>query len=142
MGRRTNPAEIIWNCRATSDRLDNRKVELLRGTAHWPVFILACLCLFPVMLHAQAKDEQVVKTAFVFNLTKYVEWPASAAGNEFIIGFIGEGSMGPVLKQVLSGKAAGTRTVRVIVEPSKEELQRCNILYISFYIARVRFPTP
>ena len=73
-----------------------------------------------------------MKAAFVFNLTKYVEWPAGADGNEIVIGFIGEGSMGPVLKQVLSGKVAGTRTVRVIVEPSKEDLQHCNILYISY----------
>jgi hypothetical protein len=117
--------------RASSGRLNDRRVGLLRGAAYWPVFVLVCLCLFPLILVAQAKDEQAVKAAFVFNLTKYVEWPAGAAGNEIVIGFTGEGSMGVVLKQVLSGKTAGARTVRVIVEPAKEELPRCNILYIS-----------
>jgi hypothetical protein len=83
------------------------------------------------MSAGQAKDEQAVKAAFVFNLTKYVEWPAGIAHDEIVIGFTGEGSMGAMLKQVLSGKVAGGRTVRVSVEPSREELQHCNILYIS-----------
>ena len=132
MGRQTNLRGIIRHCRATSSRLDDRQVEPFRGASRWPVFILACLCFVPAISAAQAQNEQVVKIAFVFNLTKYVEWPASAASNEIVVGFVGEGSMGPALKKVLSGKAAGTRTVRVIVEPSKEELQRCNIVYMSY----------
>ena len=112
-------------------RLDSRRVERLQGFACRPVFTIACVCLFSILAVAQAKDEQTVKAAFVFNLTKYVEWPAGAAGNEIVIGFTGEGSMGQVLKQVLSGKVAGARTVRVIIEPAKEDLQHCNILYIA-----------
>lgn len=131
MGRQIDLGGIVRHCRATNSRLDEREVEPSRSAVRWPVFILACLCFFPAISAAQVQDEQVVKIAFVFNLTKYVEWPASAASNEIVVGFIGEGSMGPALKQVLSGKAAGTRIVRVIVEPSKGELQHCNIVYIS-----------
>ncbi len=112
-------------------RLDSRQVERHQVFACRPVLTIACVCLFSILSVAQAKDEQMVKAAFVFNLTKYVEWPAGAADNEIVIGFTGEGSMGQVLKQVLSGKVAGPRTVRVIIEPAKEDLQHCNILYIA-----------
>jgi hypothetical protein len=132
MDRQTYSDEVVRHGRATNDALDSRHVEAPRGSARWPVLILVCLCLFPVLLHAQAKDESAVKAAFVFNLTKYVEWPASASSQEIVIGFIGDGAMGPVLKQVLSGKAAGSRTVRVVVEPSKDELLHCNIVYVSY----------
>jgi hypothetical protein len=125
MGRRINHHAHFP---ATGGHLNQRRVEPLRGSAYWLVFVLVCLCLFPLTSVAQAKDEQAVRAAFVF-LTKYVEWPAGAADHEIVIGFTGEGSMGLVLTQVLTGKTAGTRTVRVIVEPAKEELPRCNILY-------------
>ena len=127
----TNPDKTIWNCGTTNLRLERRGDNALRGRATWRVLVLVCLCLFPVISTGQAKDEYAVKAAFVFNLTKYVEWPSSNS-KEIIVGFIGEGPMGTTLHQVLSGKATGSKTVRVIVEPSKEELQRCNILYVSY----------
>jgi hypothetical protein len=74
-------------------------------------------------------DENAVKAALVFNLTKYVEWPQS--NTEFVIGFIGEGSMGEVLKSMLEGKTSESRTIHVLLSPSDTELDRCNILFIA-----------
>jgi hypothetical protein len=132
MDRRTNTDQIIEAGNATGQCLSRRKFPSFRDAAPWLVFTLACLCFFPLLSAAQAKDEHMVKAAFVFNLTKYVEWHANAPRDAIVIGFIGEGSMGRVLEQVLSGKAAGTKTVRVIVEPSNQQLEQCNIIYISY----------
>ncbi len=128
MGRRTYPDEHVRRGRAANDALDSRQVEAPRGSARWPVLMLVCLCLFPVLARAQAKDESVVKAAFVFNLTKYVEWPAGVSGKEIVIGFVGEGSMGQVLKQVLSGQSRGKQNRaghRRAVEGGVAALQYC-----------------
>ena len=79
------------------------------------------------LLSAQMHDERLVRAAFVYNLTKYVSWPRS--GNELVIGVIGEGSMGSLLARRLSGKTTDTRTIRVILAPSRQELHRCDIFY-------------
>ncbi len=78
---------------------------------------------------AQPHDEHTVKAALVFNLTKYVEWPQG--NSEFVIGFIGEGSMGEVLKSMLDGKTSESRTIHVLLSPSDQDLARCNLLYIA-----------
>jgi hypothetical protein len=93
------------------------------------VFALGLMSLLAPCLSAQVQDERAVKAAYVFNLTKYVEWPHP--NPELTIGFVGEGPMGETLQKVLDGKTSEARPIRVILSPSDEQLQRCNILYIA-----------
>lgn len=90
---------------------------------------LSLVTLFAPPAVAQVRDERAVKAAFVFNLTKYVEWPQ--ASNELVIGFVGEGPMGEILKKMLDGKTSESRAIHVVLFPSDEELEHCSILYIA-----------
>lgn len=90
---------------------------------------LSLVSLFAPLLSAQLQDERTVKAAFVFNLTKYVEWPHPS--QELTIGFVGDGPMGETLQKVLDGKTSESRPIRVLLFPSDEQLQQCNILYIA-----------
>lgn len=98
-----------------------------------PLIRLACalglIFLFVLPAAAQLQDERSVKTAFVFNLTKYVEWPH--ATNELVIGFVGDAPMGEILKKMLDGKTSDSRPIRVLLFPSEEQLEHCNLLYIA-----------
>ncbi len=88
------------------------------------------------LLHAQ-QDERAVRAAFVFNLTKYVTWPQPR--QRLVIGVVGQGSMGPVLKQILEGKASDGRQITVLMNPSDLELRDCDVLYVAeSSAARVR----
>jgi hypothetical protein len=78
---------------------------------------------------AQVRDERAVKVAFVFNLTKYVEWPR--ATNELVIGFVGDATMGETLEKMLAGKTSESRTIHVLLFPSDEQLEQCNVVYIA-----------
>lgn len=94
------------------------------------------ICSFAVFLNfifgvasspcAQIQDE--VRAAFVFNLTKYIEWPRPDA--EFRVGYVGHGPMGSVLQETLTGKFAGSRPIRVLLDPSSDEIIRCKIIYV------------
>ncbi|MFZ3264262.1 MAG: YfiR family protein [Terriglobales bacterium] len=90
---------------------------------------LGLLLLMPRAGQSQPHDELAVKAALVFNLTKYVEWPQG--NNEVVIGFVGEGPMGEVLKKMLDGKTSESRPIHVLLSPSDQELERCYILYIA-----------
>jgi hypothetical protein len=79
---------------------------------------------------AQSQNEYAVRTAFVFNLTKYVEWPR--ASTSLTIGFIGDGPMGEALKSMLPGKTSESRPLQVLLLPSDEALDRCDLIYISY----------
>jgi hypothetical protein len=110
-------------------------VEFERSTAVKRPMMTRLACVLILLLltalagRAQLRDERAVKAAFVFNLTKYVEWPQ--ASNEMLIGFVGEGPTGDVLKNMLDGKTSESRPIRVLLSPSDQELERCNILYIA-----------
>lgn len=79
-------------------------------------------------LRAQ-EDERAVRAAFVFNLTKYVSWPGRH--DRLVLGVIGNGSMGPVLKQILDGKTSDGRPIDVVVHKSENELRDCDVLYVA-----------
>ena len=85
---------------------------------------------------AQMHKADAVKTAFVFNLTKYVEWRHSRP--ELIIGFAGGGPLGERLNSSLSGKISESRTISVVLDPSEEALGNCDILFLGAMPAKTR----
>jgi len=110
-----------------SSRFERGIVKRLPGLVGYAL-LLSFLLAAPAF--SQLQDESAVRAAFVFNLTKYVEWPHSSS--ELIIGFVGEGSMGEVLQKMLAGKTSESRSIRVLLSPSEEQLPQCNILYIAY----------
>ena len=102
-----------------------------RFSAHgrWILVFLALLVPITPAAEGQLHDERAVKAAFVFNLTKYVEWPQKT--DEIVIGFIGQDQTGEIFKKMLDGKTSDSRVIRVLLSPSDQDLARCSILYIA-----------
>jgi hypothetical protein len=96
--------------------------------SHWFCVLLAASLLGPFM-NSQELDERAIKVAYVFNLTKYVEWPR--AGNQLVIGFIGDGPMGEALEKMLAGKTSDSRLIRVVLSRSEEDLDQCDVVYVA-----------
>jgi hypothetical protein len=102
-------------------------------------FLLSLAALLPVLAaasRAQIHNPDAVKTAFVFNLTKYVEWRHSRP--ELIIGFAGGGPLGERLISSLSGKISESRTISVVLDPSEQALGNCDILFLGAMPAKTR----
>jgi hypothetical protein len=102
-------------------------------------FLLSLAVLLPALAAAspaQTHNADAVKTAFVFNLTKYVEWRHSRP--DLIIGFAGGGPLGERLSSSLSGKISESKTIRVVLDPSGEALGNCDILFLGAMPARTR----
>ncbi|KAA6459066.1 YfiR family protein [Acidobacteria bacterium AB60] len=96
-----------------------------RAVALWLAVLLP---LLPCRLPGQ-QDERAVRAAFVFNLTKYVSWPGEH--RRLVIGVVGDGEMGAVLKQVLDGKLSEGRRIAVVQHAVDAELNECDLLYVN-----------
>lgn len=79
----------------------------------------------------QASLENDVKAAFLYNFTKFVEWPAPAeAAEPFRVCTLADDAFIEALDRTIAGESVGPRRL-VQVEPrSIEQARRCAILYI------------
>jgi len=103
-----------------------------RGPGAWlRAAIVTAIAFVPalssVALRAQQRDERAVRAAYVFNLMKYVEWPA--ARGELRIAFLGNPADGALFESMLNGKSIESRSVRVMLRPEDEELEECSVVY-------------
>lgn len=90
---------------------------------------LGLVVLVPGICWPQSQDERAVRAAYVFNLTKFVEWPAEK--NELQIGFFGSRETGEYLQKMLDGRTSESRQIRMILFPSDDELRKCSMVYIA-----------
>ena len=77
----------------------------------------------------QSQDERAVRAAYVFNITKMVEWPA--AKDRLIIGFFGAQETGEILRKLLEGKTSQSKPIYFLPLPSDDELPRCALIYFA-----------
>ena len=100
------------------------------------IALAALLPLLAAAANAQVHNADAVKTAFVYNLTKYVEWRHPR--DELIIGFVGAGPMGERLQSSLSGRVSESKIIRIVLLPSEEVLGNCDILFLGAMPAKSR----
>lgn len=75
-----------------------------------------------------------VKAVFLFNFTKFVEWPPEAfadPASPLVIGVLGPDPFGPALDEAVAGEKADGRRVEVVRFKSLDELGPCHILFIA-----------
>lgn len=105
-----------------SKRLNIVLISLLAVTcAVWPVY------------GQQRVGEYQVKAAFLYNFAKFVEWPKSTASESskpLVLGILGEDPFGEDI-QTISGKRVKDKTFQVIRSERLQELDNCDILFIS-----------
>jgi len=75
-------------------------------------------------------NEYQIKAMFVFNFTKYVEWPEIKQNDVFIIGVVGESEIIEPLDRIATQKRVGDKRIVIkILSPEDEEY--CNIIIVS-----------
>ena len=100
------------------------------------LFVLAAGGLFCGMAAAQSDQpsEYAVKAAFLFNFTKFVEWPEKAFNGPqapIVIGIIGDDPFGDSLMRIVAGQKAQGRAILIAKYRRGDDLRRSQILFIS-----------
>jgi YfiR/HmsC-like len=99
---------------------------------------LACLWLAGGWAAGDEKSggvgEYQVKAAFLYNFTKFTDWPASAFSSTnapLVIGILGDDPFGPMLDEVVRGEVVRAHPLVVKRLGADEDLRSCQILFIS-----------
>ena len=72
-----------------------------------------------------------MKAVFVYNFTRYIDWPEEYKQGNFVIGLLGETSITEELNKVAATKKAVNQTIEVKKFGSMSDLSECHILYVS-----------
>lgn len=98
--------------------------------------VLACAVLLlaaPAVLPAEVAAEYEIKAAFLYNFTKFVEWPPAAFADEkssILICVLGENPFGRSLSDLATDRVAG-RKLTVLGRKENQGLDGCHVLFIS-----------
>ena len=101
---------------------------LVRGLA------AAAIVLFAWQLSARAQGESIedeVKAAFLYNFTKYIDWPAAAfqdASDPFRMCVAASPKFFRTVETLIGGETARGRPIQ-LVAPEQSNLHRCHILF-------------
>jgi hypothetical protein len=85
-------------------------------------------------VHAQSTPIDEVKAAFLLNFTKFVQWPADAFANAtspFVIGIVGNDTVGDSLRETIPGKAVNGHELRLRRVSASDDLAQLHMLFIT-----------
>ena len=92
--------------------------------------LLGIICgLWIIEVNSFSQNEKF-KALFIYNFTKYIEWPA-INGNDFKITILGNDNLVNELNSIASKKKVGQRSINVIAAKSSSEVTDCQIIFIS-----------
>jgi len=69
-------------------------------------------------------------SVFIYNFTKYIQWPSSYQSGDFVIGVFGNSDVIPHLEKMASVKTVGTQKMVVKKFTDVNEINKCHILFI------------
>ena len=97
--------------------------------------LLAVCAAWLAVLPAGAQDvsgENSVKAAYLYNFTKFVEWPPAALpGDRFRICVVGDRAFSEAVEGIVRGESAYGRPLARVEPQTVEDARTCQILYVS-----------
>ncbi len=98
------------------------------------VVVLSGHSLFAQDAHAFKPTEYQIKAAFLYQFAKFVQWPNTAfadSSQQIIIGVLGKDPFGNDLDNTIQGKCIHEREIRIKRMDRLDNVQDCQILFIS-----------
>jgi hypothetical protein len=98
---------------------------------------LSMLCLLFTTVGAFAvstPSEYQVKAAFLYNFSRFVDWPSGSfaqSGSPLVIGVVGQDPFGSSLDKVTDGKTVDGRNIIIRRFRRVSDMEPCHILFIS-----------
>lgn len=95
--------------------------------------LLLLLVLFFFKSEFSMGQNEKFKALFIFNFTKYIDWPESYKQGDFVIGVLGNSPIISELEIVSSKKKVGLQNIAVKQFSNPAQITKCHILYIPTY---------
>ncbi len=91
---------------------------------------LVILGLLALSATTRAQDEKF-KALFMYNFTKYIEWPQNKQSGDFVIGVIGNPAIAGELNAIADRKSVGSQAIKVKEINSSDEMGKMHIVYVA-----------
>jgi hypothetical protein len=94
---------------------------------------LVLLGLATLPLQAEVPKEYQVKAAFLYNFTRFVEWPAGRFADDaspIVIGVLGQNPFGDELEKAIAGRTVNGRSIMAKSVTAAEEISGVHILFV------------
>jgi hypothetical protein len=125
----------IWGVVENPRRVD----RLLRRFG--PTLIACCVVLIAPAIYGITNyvpsteqvrpSQEAVEAAYLYNFTKFVYWPASAAGTPLAICVMGRDSFHSSLQQIVKGQIVNNRPLAFHQIKNIAQAQACSLLFLS-----------
>lgn len=95
--------------------------------------LAAWLAVWPCTLGGEQRTttaEDDIKAAFLFNFTKFIEWPAGARPAGFKVCTVAEPGFNAALERTLAGESADGRPIVRVSPPTPDAARSCQILFL------------
>jgi hypothetical protein len=102
--------------------------------------MLTALCVFALWggvataARAASASEWQIKSAFLYNFTRFVEWPQTVLAQPsqpLVIGVLGEGKLAAELAALVAGRNVNGRSIEVRTVRTTEEARAAQLLFVS-----------
>ena len=101
----------------------------MRKTYHVIVLFAVFLMMGTNAAQAQQVDYKF-HTVFIYNFTKYIKWPDTSVGNEFVIAVYGNSEITGHLQKMAATKSVNGKPIVVKVFNSSAEVAECHMLFL------------
>lgn len=87
------------------------------------------MSVMPLLGFSQLAKHQAL---YLFNFSRYIEWPADYKDGNFVIGVFGSGSeITSELRDIASKRKVGTQTLEIVEFSSPSDIKKCHILFVT-----------
>ena len=90
---------------------------------------------FSAVPSAQTATDVAVKAAFIYNFTKFTEWPALPPGGPIVACIVGDDSVATALIETVGAQTISGHTLEVL-QPEESRWRVCHVLFIAEVEAR------
>lgn len=99
------------------------------------IFLLLLCANYSVKAQSSTIAEYRVKAVFLFNFTRFIEWPSTAfesPTSPFVIGIIGNDPFGESIDETVTGEKIESHPIIVQRFKDVKEINGCHILFINY----------
>lgn len=98
-------------------------------TCKTKIGVLVLMTCLHVVAYGQLSTHKA-HCLFVYNFTKYIQWPDGAIKDDFVIGVFGKSDVRAELEKMSAMKKVNGKTIRVVEINSTDKLDGVHILFI------------
>jgi len=107
----------------------NKKISVMKKM----MIVFALLIASVTVVKAQSTDVERAKSKFIYNFTKFFQWPNSERSGDFVIGVMGSNNLYNDLQDYTQGKKVITQDITVKKFSNADDVNNCHLLFVSKY---------